>query len=698
MRITRQANPLAAPPPAPVGAEAADFLAPRGPAPEATAGSTRFTPAAVGADVALVVVHGMGSATPGSTLLEWAEPLLGRIDWLAKYAGQPPAGHQDRPRATDRWEPGVTVLDATMTAASTPRLIVDATWRSGGDLNNVDDPAAVRHRRRIAIVEARWSESFVPMTRGQVFSWGGRFLWRVLLRMLLQFSRTLVRVPSFGAAPESTAALQSVGSAHSSGSTGSASTGGHPGGRSAPTGSRSLVRRGFSALLAVFGALLTAAVTVFLVLVGALLTVLLPLLSPLLLIPFVKKHVQNIVDTLVAFVGDVGTWRERPVRAAAMRATVRDRITEAAGMLAAGGEIMVLAHSEGAAISAETLFDDMEPLEFDVAQLHTVGAAITLLGLPSTGFGLAREGKAVGDWLENGWRPNGKAVAWHNYWAIWDPFAAGPLGDLAASRALRWKGSYVLGAGDGVIGPTEHAVHNTSMPLTDHQSYSANVAEVIDPVARALLGDELPLEEADVAHRSVQQSVLIRRGRGLNLCLSLVIAAMLPLIPAVQGAAAALLQAGTGAVNGLLAWLGVSARLSLDGILNEQATALTFWPSLLAAVLAAALLVWLNSLYATRAERRAVWERLTPTDVAHWYRSELLVRAGYAVAAAVAVGTAVAVNASGALPVTLLLLVLAALSVTIAPGLGPVPFTVAQYRAGADVKPAPAPDPAAAPK
>ena len=46
--------------------------------------------------------------------------------------------------------------------------------------------------RRIAILEARWSESFVPMTRGEVFKWAVPFLWRAISRMLSLFVGTMV--------------------------------------------------------------------------------------------------------------------------------------------------------------------------------------------------------------------------------------------------------------------------------------------------------------------------------------------------------------------------------------------------------------------------------------------------------------------------------------------------------------------------
>ncbi|MET0854655.1 MAG: hypothetical protein ABWY30_08485 [Microterricola sp.] len=617
---------------------------------------------AVNADIALVVVHGMGQATQGSTLLEWAEPLLGRADWIAKYAHVSEPGLHDR-LVDDGWSPGVTVVGSVLAGPGTPHVVADAVWRRDSS-DDEDEPSAHRLHRRIAILEARWSESFVPMTRSEVFRWGARFLWRVLWRMFRQFARTLVRVPSFG--------------------TRAASAATRPPTRQSPAAHvdppRGLPRRLFSALLMLFGVLLSAGLAVLLATLGALLTVILPLLSPLMLIPFVKKHVQNLVDALVAFVGDVGTWRERPLRAAAMRMAVQDRIVEANGMLAPGGEIVVLAHSEGAAISAEALFVDMAPLRFNVTQLHTVGAANTLLGTPRGGFGSSREGHWVREWLANSALPGDGFVRWHNYWAIWDPFAAGPLGDSAEARAARWKGSYVLGAGDEEPGPSEHAVHNTSMPLTDHQSYSGNTAQVIDPVARVLFGEGLPAQNDAAARTSVAQSVLIRRSRGANLISSVVIAAMLPFIPGVQSAVIALLTWAAALVNSVSAWLQLELRLDVATITDDAGERLDVWPTILGVVLAAALLIWLNSLYASRAERQAVWERLSPVGAQRWFRQELLVRASYAVAAALAVALAIAAAVPVALPIAAAVLVIVALSVIVAPNVGALPFVVAEKR------------------
>ena len=229
-------------------------------------------------------------------------------------------------------------------------------------------------------------------------------------------------------------------------------------------------------------------------------------------------------------------------------------------------------------------------------------------------------------------------------------------------------------------GPSEHAVHNTSMPLTDHQSYAGNTAQVIDPVARVLLGDRLPVQNEAAARTSIAQSVLIRRSRGANLISSVVIAAMLPFIPGVQGAVIAALDWGATVINSVLAWLQLELRLDVAAITDDDGERLDMWPAVLGVVLAAALLIWLNSLYASRAERQAVWERLSPMDAQRWFRKELLVRASYAVAAALAVALAVAAVVPVALPFAAVVLVIVTLSVIIAPNVGALPFVVAEQR------------------
>src|SRR5215213_325085 len=135
-------------------------------------------------DTALVLVHGMGNAYKSEILLEWAEPILQRIDWLAR---DPIIGGCDRH--------GVTIHDSDLAGevpmiTATVRYPGERARSAQGAASGPDDDVV----RRIAILEARWSESFVPMTRAQIFRWAVFFMWRVIRRLIVQFWGTTVLV------------------------------------------------------------------------------------------------------------------------------------------------------------------------------------------------------------------------------------------------------------------------------------------------------------------------------------------------------------------------------------------------------------------------------------------------------------------------------------------------------------------------
>ena len=60
--------------------------------------------------------------------------------------------------------------------------------------------------------------------------------------------------------------------------------------------------------------------------VALVLTPILPLLSPLLLIPWFKDVAQGVIDGIIESIGDVAAWKERPLRASAMRLVVRNAL------------------------------------------------------------------------------------------------------------------------------------------------------------------------------------------------------------------------------------------------------------------------------------------------------------------------------------------------------------------------------------
>lgn len=581
------------------------------------------------ADVALVVVHGMGHQQQGATLLEWAEPILGRIDWLTKHARQ---AHLD-PLAAEAAELGVTIVDSVMSGSVTPHVLVKARWRSSD--GTVEE-------RRIAIVEARWSESFVPMSKRDVFNWGAKFLWRSLTRMFLQFARTLVGIPLVS--------LRRFG------------------------GGRASVGQLLLAIPALLvGAALVATSFVVMAVVGVLLTLILPLLSPLMLIPLVKKWVQKVVDVLVDFVGDVGTYRQRPLRAAAMRVVLHSALEQAAGMIdPATGDLAVLAHSQGAAISAAALFRELDLSELPVKRLTTVGAAITLLGKTMWDTGPQRETyKPIANWVRNA-----PGIVWDNYWAIWDPFSAGPIGDSLRDRRWRWERCYSAdarmpvrpGSAQARYFPAEHAVHNTSLPFTDHQSYARNTVQVIEPVALELLGSAFECEPANTTVRRNRRVVGIRRARGVMLIVSVVIGVLLPTQPWFTAAIGAVLDWVTGIVRWVPSIAGWDPRLEIGSVYSSADARFTPLGTLLLSALVAAGLIWVCGRVARRSERYVVWE--SPAELYKYFPFEVLFQ-GLILGAAVGLVSAVT---SGSGPVTPIILSVAAVVTLLTIHLGKVPI------------------------
>jgi hypothetical protein len=348
------------------------------------------------------------------------------------------------------------------------------------------------------------------MKNGEVFRWGALFLWKAVGRMLLHFSRTVFLAPvaelRTGMRARLPATQTAEGTAHEP-----------------PVAA--LGRRAWSALALGPVALLTGTIVVagslVVLVVGVLLTILLPLLSVLLLIPGVSAALSPLLDTLVEFVGDVGVWREKPLRAAAMRQVVHEEIVKARQSLTGDDPVLaVLAHSQGAAVSARVLFREYDHSATPrISSFTTVGAAVMLLGRTRWTTGSSSSFTPVAEWLSVE-----QPIRWDNYWAIWDPFSAGPIADSGRGRRVRWWLSYGATDTHGVPGPPEHPVHNTAQPLTDHQSYARNTLQVVDPLARTLLG--LPAGDAESERRLNRRHVQSVKARGVMSLCAVVLAAL----------------------------------------------------------------------------------------------------------------------------------------------------------------------------
>ena len=570
-------------------------------------------------DVALVVVHGMGNAYKSQILLEWAEPILERMDWLAR----------DRVIGADE-QHGVTIHDADL-SGDVPMVTATVRFPKKRASDAAEGPGAPDAagapietvERKVAILEARWSESFVPMTRAQVFRWAVPFMWRAILRTLGLFLGTMVLLPWMTLVHHLTAPRE----------------------RLLVQFMPRTINFIIDAIRLVVSTLAFAVTWVFLVLLGVILTPILPLLSPLLLIPWFKNIAQGVLDGLVESIGDVASWKERPVRASAMRLVVRDAL-ERAKALVADGDVHLFAHSQGAAVATYTLFEELDPGDFNVRRLTTVGAAVVLLGRESW-QGRKDTYTPVQTWIDrNRSAAPADRVAWENHWAIWDPFSAGPIADTPDAARKRWRAAYFPSADTVADGPEEHPVHNTSQPFLDHGMYFANTVQVVEPTARHLLGPDFPDVPRPVDYIRNRLVVIDKKSLGLSTIAAVVIAAIAPGLPAVSVAFAWLVTAAATAIGSVVAFFttadvadSVDAwRDSVAFLINDGRLSTIGW--LVASALLLALLIWLNQLMQKQTERSIVWDRC-PLEVRTWLVLTAIPRALYVLVAAAVVWFAI---------------------------------------------------------
>jgi hypothetical protein len=110
----------------------------------------------------------MGKQRPNETLLEWAEPHLRRIDWIA---GQNPPPWSD----TDAGPDFIAPTDDPTVARTAIRFgeVVVSTEGEGEVNARVDYRGAAGEHCSLTlrITEARWSESFLEMKRSEIFTW-----------------------------------------------------------------------------------------------------------------------------------------------------------------------------------------------------------------------------------------------------------------------------------------------------------------------------------------------------------------------------------------------------------------------------------------------------------------------------------------------------------------------------------------------
>ncbi|HVL63500.1 MAG TPA: hypothetical protein VM430_19135, partial [Microbacterium sp.] len=432
------------------------------------------------------------------------------------------------------------------------------------------------------------------------------FMWRTILRVIRLFWRTMVTVPAYTLRKHWKAGDE----------------------RLLPKWldfAIDIVR-----LLVGFAAAITVAA--FLFVVALVLTPILPLLSPLLLIPWFKDAAQGVIDGIIESIGDVAAWKERPLRASAMRLVVRNALQKAKDLVG-DGDVHLFAHSQGAAVATFTLIQELDPKAFNVRRLTTVGAAVVLLGRESW-KGRPDKYSPVADWVakNDAAEPN-ERVAWENHWAIWDPFSAGPIADSTADARTRWRDAY-FPAPNAVRGPEEHAVHNTSQPFLDHSMYFENTVQVVEPTVRHLLGHDFPKPPQVLGYIENVLAVRDKKSLGINMLAAVVIAALVPGLPRVYAAFAWVVDLFATIIGTVIGFFpggptpekaAEDARGSVSFLTEPD---LTPWSWLVASALILAVLIWLNQMVSRWARRAREWDRCPVTPRA-WLFLGSIPRAAY---------------------------------------------------------------------
>jgi len=374
------------------------------------------------------------------------------------------------------------------------------------------------------------------------------------------------------------------------------------------------------------------------------------------------------------------------MRAAAIRLVVRDAITRARELVGDTGEVQVLAHSQGAAVATYTILEELMPADLRLRRLTTVGAAVVLLGRENWP-GRSTPYHPVDTWMRmNSGAPEADRLAWENYWATWDPFSAGPIADRAKDAHARWRTAYFPEGATPPDGPEEHAVHNTSQPFLDHSLYYDNVPQVIEPTALHLLGDDYPRPPAAVANLEDRLSVIGKKSSALNVLAALVIAAIVPGLPAVSAFLADLARSITSFIGTGLAWVGAFFTGSAPEPDTEQGAwflagdgeSLSTGGWVLASILLFALLVWVGQRIQRWIYRSRVWERC-PYDAKIWLTLSTIPRAAYVLGAATAVWFAIFVWWTEDVPTLLIagvVLLIVSAFVVVEPRFAPAPVVV----------------------
>lgn len=307
----------------------------------------------------------------------------------------------------------------------------------------------------VLMTEASWGRDFEPASAASTYSWALRTALRVYLRSLQLIKWNL-----------------------------------YPG--------RQKNIRWFGAWLRQLVLTSLAAFAGFFILLAVLVALL--LIIGLAWIPGPGRWIGKLVSLFADFLGDPQVWKRKPLQAAAMRQRVVDTLQR--WDHCPETQVTVVAHSQGAAITGQVLFQN----QARATNFVSVGSGLDLLGYAQWGGGAGED--PVTDWLANPQRPR-----WINVWGKFDFVPAGPISTHAHGPRPVFGKIYARDSeGDGGPGPEEHPVYNRSALIYDHIVYSKNRVEVLDPLARLIL-DPPPPDSGGLALRMLDGDRRLRPHR-----------------------------------------------------------------------------------------------------------------------------------------------------------------------------------------
>jgi hypothetical protein len=455
----------------------------------------------------VIVVQGRGTEKRGETLTEVLDALS---SWLHQYAG-----FAVRPEGRGRIWVRTALTTGTELGAPVSRATLDIAAPSSGSSSSPSQHS--EDTLRLELREVWWGQRFDVPPLGTSLGWASVQFREVLLRLLLP--RTL-RV---GRAREAEAAhyvAQALSFRPRTGSQSQVGLAAESGGVTSPLSppQRTAIddRLQHAMLLAALWLydllqyVWKAIQWLVLLPIVWLLLILLGILRFLAFVPFIGSAVLTVLSTLFGYLSldwmaPMYAYVGNYTRSATMRQTFEQQITDLLQDEQCD-RVVVLAQAVGAALAYDGLTTTLAQPQLRESQkpitLISMGQALRRMWLVDEGDS-HQERQALPP-----------QVRWVNFWARYDPLAAGPLGMRSIPANSVWQDRDMpdpIGHMQAALAACENVdVANTDNFYSDPRTYWANAAQVVGPIALESVRGHPALERAVSSRLATHHAVLQR--------------------------------------------------------------------------------------------------------------------------------------------------------------------------------------------